>query len=67
MASEKRDAHERDRYVQLMSQSFTNIRASLLDEEAIGIVFASTEPDAWATLIEGLLNAKLVSRRLLAD
>lgn len=60
MASESRNETERQRYLDLMQQSFANMRGALSVGGLTGVVFASIEPDAWATLIEGLLRAHLV-------
>ena len=47
-------------YVDGMAQSFAAMRKSLQSGGLLGIVFAHTDPDAWATLIEGLLASGLV-------
>ena len=60
MASESRDIQARQRYVQLMQEAFECLRPALNDNEVLGVVFANTNPDAWATLIEGLLAAQMV-------
>ena len=60
MASEKDDPKERLRYVSMMSQAFQALAHSLEPQGSLGVVFAHTNPDAWATLIEGLLGAALV-------
>ena len=61
MASEKKkDPIERQRYVDMMRQAFLAMAQSLKTGGTTGLVFAHTDPDAWATLIEGLLNAGLV-------
>ena len=60
MASERNDASERERYVEMVAHSFQAM-ADCLDVDGLtGIVFAHTDPDAWATLIEGLLSAGIV-------
>ena len=50
----------RELYVDGMAQSFQSMAASLEPTGVQGVVFAHTDPDAWATLIEGLLAARLV-------
>ena len=50
----------REHYVAGMAQSFQSIAQSLETDGIVGIVFAHTHPDAWATLIEGLLDARLI-------
>ena len=60
MASEKKDPVARQRYVAMMSESFEAMSASLHIGGLTGVVFAHTDPDAWATLIEGLIAASLV-------
>ena len=56
---DKRDA-ARQHYVEGMAQSFQAIAASLAADSMVGVVFAHTNPDAWSTLIAGLLHAGLV-------
>ena len=61
MASEKKsDPIERQRYVDLMGDAFQEMAISLEPSGLAGIVFAHTDPDAWATLIEGLLGSGLI-------
>ena len=60
MASETGDLIERQRYVSIMADSFRAMSASLEPGGLTGVVFAHTDPDAWATLIEGLLGAGLI-------
>ena len=60
MASEGNDAGERQRYVDAMTQAFEAMAQSIESNGTTGIVFAHSNPDAWATLIEGLLGASLV-------
>ena len=60
MASESGDLRERQRYVKLMADAFQEMGLSLHPDGLLGVVFAHTDPDAWATLIEGLLGASLV-------
>ena len=47
-------------YVDGMAKAFQAMAESLEPGGLTGIVFAHTDPDAWATLIEGLLDAGLV-------
>ena len=58
--SERRDEFERARYLGLMASSFVNVGRSVESNAAIGVVFAHSDPDAWATLIEALINAELL-------
>lgn len=61
MASERKgDLEARDRYVSIMSEAFRSSAAALSPGSLMGIVFAHTDPDAWATLIEGLLATGLI-------
>ena len=61
MASEKKnDPLERQRYVDLMGDAFQAMAFSLEPGGILGVVFAHTDPDAWATLIEGLLSSGLI-------
>ena len=60
MASEQGDPVERQRYVSMMAQAFEAMSVSLETGGLTGVVFAHTHPDAWATLIEGLLGSGLV-------
>jgi len=55
----RREAARR-RYVEGMAEAFSAISASLDADGQVGIVFAHTDPAAWGTLIEGLLDAKLI-------
>ena len=55
-----RKAIARQVYVDGMEKSFRSIAISLEPTALSGVVFAHTDPDAWATLIEGLLAAGLV-------
>ena len=50
----------RQHYVDGMGRAFHAMAASLEPGGLTGVVFAHTDPDAWATLIEGLLGAGLV-------
>ena len=55
-----RKKEARQRYVDGMVQSFAAMEQSLEPGGSLGVVFAHTHPDAWATLIEGLLGAGLI-------
>jgi adenine-specific DNA methylase len=59
-AGNNRRDSARQHYVDGMAASFAAMRKSLLDGGLVGVVFAHTDPDAWSTLIEGLLGAGLV-------
>ncbi len=50
----------RQHYVDGMAQAFQSMSQSLEIGGLTGVVFAHTDPDAWSTLIEGLLGAGLV-------
>ena len=50
----------RQRYVDGMAQAFEAVASSMEPGAVTGVVFAHTDPDAWSTLIEGLLSAGLV-------
>ena len=50
----------RQNYVDGMARAFHAMSESLEPDGLTGVVFAHTDPDAWATLIEGLLGAGLV-------
>ena len=50
----------RQRYVDGMVESFCTMAESLDAGGMTGVVFAHTDPDAWGTLIDGLLAASLV-------
>ena len=50
----------RQHYVEGMARAFHAIAQSLEPKGLTGVVFAHTNADAWATLIEGLLGAGLV-------
>ena len=60
MASERNDEGAKIRYVELMSQAFEAMAASLDAKGLFGVVFAHTDPDAWTTMIESLLSVGLV-------
>lgn len=60
MASESNDVEARRFYVNSMATAFKSISGALKSGELFGVVFAHTDPNAWATLIEGLLAANLV-------
>ncbi len=55
-----RKAAARQHYVEGMSAAFHVMSQSLEPRGLTGVVFAHTDPDAWATLIEGLIEAGLV-------
>ena len=55
-----RKEEARRRYVGGMAESFSVMADSLEPSGVLGVVFAHTDPDAWATLIEGLIAACLV-------
>lgn len=50
----------RQKYVSAMQQSFDAISQCVSDDGMVSVVFAHSEADAWATLIDGLLAAELV-------
>ena len=50
----------KEHYVDGMAQAFWAMAQSMEPGGLTGVVFAHTDPDAWATLIEGLLGAGLV-------
>lgn len=50
----------RSRYVETMTAAFSAISASTQGDGLVGVVFAHSDPDGWATLIEGLLSAAIV-------
>ena len=58
-ASNRREM-AREQYVRGMALASDAIARSLEADGLLGIVFAHTDPDAWATLIEGLLDGGLV-------
>ena len=57
---ENHEERARQRYVDGMAKAFRAMAASLEPDGLTGVVFAHSSPDAWATLIEGLLDAGLV-------
>ena len=57
--SDSREA-ARQRYVDGMAEAFDAMGQSLVPDGVTGVVFAHTDPEAWSTLIEGLLGAGLV-------
>ena len=57
---ENRRAGARQHYVEGMAQAFEVLAESLEPDGLTGVVFAHTNPDAWSTLIEGLLRAGLI-------
>ena len=58
-AGSNRKEESRQRYVDGMAESFVAMGQSLESDGSLGVVFAHTHPDAWGTLIEGLLGAGL--------
>ena len=60
MQRKDRQVEARLRYVKSMAQAFESLSMSLNLDGLMGVVFAHTKPDAWSTLIEGLLGAGLV-------
>ena len=50
----------RQRYVDGMAEAFAAMAPSVKPGGITGVVFAHTDPEAWSTLIEGLLRAGLV-------
>ena len=50
----------RRRYVDGMAEAFEAMAPSVKPGGITGVVFAHTDPEAWSTLIEGLLSAGLV-------
>ena len=60
MTGKKRKEAARQHYVDGMAKAFHSIAESLESGGLTGVVFAHTDPDAWATLIEGLLGAGLI-------
>ena len=59
-ADKNRRESARQRYVDGMSGAFAAIENAMETDGSLGVVFAHTHPDAWATLIEGLLASGLV-------
>jgi adenine-specific DNA methylase len=59
MASESNSETARARYVDLTQRALTASRAGLGTDGMLSIVFAHSDSDAWATLIECLLRADL--------
>ena len=55
-----RKEEARQKYVDGMAQAFRAMSESLEPDGLAGVVFAHTDPDAWGTLIEGLLAAGLI-------
>lgn len=62
MASEGGDPVHRERYVSMMKTAFAACGGKLHrnTNNILGVVFAHSDPDAWATLIDGLLSDSLV-------
>ena len=58
--SERKDEGERRRYLGLMASSFQNIGTSITPDASFGVVFAHSDPDAWATLIDAVIEAGLL-------
>ena len=58
-SSNRKDA-ARAHYVDSMADAFRAMAESLAPGGLTGVVFAHTDPVAWATLIDGLLNTGLV-------
>ena len=59
-AGKDRKSAARQRYVDGMAKAFQAMAESLEPDGITGVVFAHTDPDAWATLVQGLLEASLV-------
>ena len=59
-AGKGRKEAARQHYVEGMANAFRAMAHSLEPDGLTGVVFAHTDPDAWATLIEGLLGSGLV-------
>ena len=55
-----RKQEARQHYVDGMAQSFAAMEQLLEPGGSLGVVFAHTQPDAWATLIEGLLGVGII-------
>ena len=63
MDSESRNnAESRERYVTLMKSALSNVHLVHPADQIAGVAFANRDPDAWATLIESLLDVGLVPR-----
>lgn len=60
MASERGEAKARSAYVSAMTQAFAAMGGRLDVDGTASVVFAHTDSDAWATLIDGLLSTGLV-------
>jgi putative DNA methylase len=60
MASESDDPSARQRYVDLTTESFASMAKALSSNGVASIVFAHSDPDAWATLIDALLFTGLI-------
>lgn len=60
MASESNDSVAKQRYVRMTTDAFASLSGSLAQSGLVSIVFAHSDPDAWATLIEALLACNLV-------
>ena len=60
MEGKERKEAAKQHYVDGMAKAFHSMAESLEPGGLTGVVFAHTDPNAWATLIEGLLAAGLV-------
>ena len=58
----KGNATARQRYVGLMKSALSNVHLVHPTDQVAGVAFANIDPDAWATLIESLLEVGLVPR-----
>ena len=58
--AKNRKEQARQRYVHGMGNASHAMSDTLHSDGLMGVVFAHTHPDAWATLIEGLLGAGMV-------
>ena len=58
----KTNAKARQRYVTLMKSALSNVHMVHPSDQIAGVAFANIDPDAWATLIESLLDVGLVPR-----
>ncbi len=59
VGKERKEA-ARQQYVNGMAKAFQAMSESLVSDGMTGVVFAHTDPEAWATLIDGLLGAGLI-------
>ena len=60
MDSESDSSESRERYINLMRSALSNIHSVHPSDQVAGVAFASISPEAWATLIESLLDADLI-------